>query len=160
LAYNNAARAFMDQNRFADAARLLDQALERRRNSADVQNNVAVVLRRLGRPEEALEHYRTAERLNPRSAEIQHNIGLLLAEEELRHQSGFSSRDEQYQVALDHYRRALVLKSDEVKTLNDLGILYKKLGKIEDAIASYEQAIAIDPDHVNARYNLAIALTE
>lgn len=43
---------------------------------------------------------------------------------------------------------------------NNLGVVYKRLGLLDDAIASYRQAIAIHVAYPEAYYNLAIALRE
>jgi len=43
---------------------------------------------------------------------------------------------------------------------NNLGVVYKRLGLLDDAIASYRQAIAIHSAYAEAYYNLAIALRE
>jgi tetratricopeptide (TPR) repeat protein len=160
VAYNNAAKAPIRENRLPEAARLLEKALIYRPSNSDAHNNMGVVLRRMGQPYQAIDHYREAERLRPRWAEVQYNFALLLAEEPLLDQLGFSSIDEQWQAALERYRLALAIRPDDVKTLNDLGILHKKMGQIDEAVRFYTRALQIDPDYVNSQYNLAIALAD
>jgi Flp pilus assembly protein TadD len=159
-ACNNAAKTPIRENRLVDAARLLQKSLRLRRTNADAHTNLGVVFRRMGQPYQAVEHYREAERLRPRSAEIQYNFALLLAEEPLLEQLGFASLDEQRQAALERYRASLAISPRELKTLNDLGILHKKMGQVETAIGYYRDALKIDPHYLNARFNLAIAQTE
>ncbi|MBI3608207.1 MAG: tetratricopeptide repeat protein [Nitrospirae bacterium] len=43
---------------------------------------------------------------------------------------------------------------------NNLGVVDKRLGLLDEAIASYREAIAIQPAYPEAHYNLAIALRE
>jgi superkiller protein 3 len=48
------------------------------------------------------------------------------------------------------------LKPDYVKAHNNLGIVYLKLGRPDDAIREYETAIGLDPDFIEAHFNLGI----
>ncbi len=40
----------------------------------------------------------------------------------------------------------------------DLGIMYRRKGEYDRAIAEFKKAGEIDPKHVNSRYNLGIVL--
>ena len=42
----------------------------------------------------------------------------------------------------------------------NLGVIHKEQGRLEDAIASYERALALAPEFAIVCNNLAIALTE
>lgn len=42
----------------------------------------------------------------------------------------------------------------------NLGVIYKEEGRLEEAIASYESALAAAPEFSIVRNNLAVALTE
>ena len=41
---------------------------------------------------------------------------------------------------------------------SNLGVVLQALGRLEEAIAQYEQALAIDPNFAMAHYNLGIAV--
>ncbi|MCY2925790.1 MAG: tetratricopeptide repeat protein, partial [Planctomycetota bacterium] len=43
---------------------------------------------------------------------------------------------------------------------NNLGGVLKKIGRVDEAIAQFEQALKIKPEHAQAHYNLALALTQ
>jgi tetratricopeptide (TPR) repeat protein len=43
---------------------------------------------------------------------------------------------------------------------NNLGVVYKRLGLLPDAVAAYQQAIKIQPRYPEAYYNLGLALRE
>jgi tetratricopeptide (TPR) repeat protein len=43
---------------------------------------------------------------------------------------------------------------------NNLGVVYKRLGLLPDAVAAYQEAIKIQPQYPEAYYNLGIALRE
>jgi len=59
--------------------------------------------------------------------------------------------------ALDLVNTAIELNSRMVMALNLQGVLLERLGKIREAIYSYEKALNISPDDVNLSYNLAVA---
>jgi Flp pilus assembly protein TadD len=50
------------------------------------------------------------------------------------------------------------LKSDHADAHNNLGITLRELGKLEEAEASYTQAIALKPDFAAAHANLGDVL--
>jgi Flp pilus assembly protein TadD len=43
---------------------------------------------------------------------------------------------------------------------NNLGVVYKRLGLLPEAVAAYQQAIKIQPQYPEAYYNLGLALRE
>jgi Flp pilus assembly protein TadD len=47
-----------------------------------------------------------------------------------------------------------------VKALNDMGIVYKRQGQIDQAMKWYREALDVDPQSTEPRYNLALALAE
>ena len=59
--------------------------------------------------------------------------------------------------ALDLVNTSLEINTRMVMALNLQGVLLERLGKIQDAIYSYEKALNIAPDDVNLSYNLAVA---
>jgi tetratricopeptide (TPR) repeat protein len=56
------------------------------------------------------------------------------------------------------WRRALSCTSANTIALNNFGLLLSKSGRVEEAIAQYQAALAINPDYAKARNNLGIAL--
>jgi tetratricopeptide (TPR) repeat protein len=59
--------------------------------------------------------------------------------------------------AYDLINTALEINNRMVMALNLKGVLLEKLGKIKEAIYSYEKALNIAPGDVNLSYNLAVA---
>ena len=43
---------------------------------------------------------------------------------------------------------------------NNLGVTLKELGRLDEALASYNQAIALKPDYAEPHNNLGVALTD
>jgi len=53
------------------------------------------------------------------------------------------------------YKKALMLDSNSVKALNDLGVVCMQGRDYAEAQESFEHAIQREPDYVDAYYNLA-----
>ncbi len=71
-------------------------------------------------------------------------------------------RLEEYDVAREHYRRALELNldpSDAAQVHHHLGIIEARTGSFDRAVEEYRTALALDPDLVAARLDLGVALS-
>ncbi|MBT7759511.1 MAG: tetratricopeptide repeat protein, partial [Rhodospirillaceae bacterium] len=115
-------------------------------NHGDAHNNLAAVLRDLGRPEEALASYRNLLALGVDFPEAHNNIGLVLSE------LG------QFEEALTSFQRAIAGRPDYPEAHNNMALALQDLGRMADAMASYARAIAADPTYAKAHYNLGNAL--
>ena len=62
--------------------------------------------------------------------------------------------------AIEHYRRAITIRSDYVPAHNNMGAALRAKGQVADAVASYERALARRPDYPEAHYNLANLLLD
>jgi tetratricopeptide (TPR) repeat protein len=96
--------------------------------------------------EEAIECYRTAIALDPKSAAARSNLGAAL------HRKG--KVDE----AIACFRKAIALDPKYAAAQNNLGLALKDKGKVEEAIECFRKAIALDPKYANAHSNLGAAL--
>lgn len=125
------------------AAQILDEGVRAHPHSAPLYNNLAVVLERRG---DAVEALATAERgllADAGLAQLHKNSG------DLHYQAGA------YDEALEAYQRA-------VRANNALGPdVYAKLGnlryrrqEIDEAVAHWERALALDPSHSGVRDSL------
>jgi protein O-GlcNAc transferase len=47
-----------------------------------------------------------------------------------------------------------------VEAYCNMGVIYKNTGRLEEAVAYYEKALALNPNFSIARTNMAIALTD
>jgi predicted membrane-bound spermidine synthase len=63
-----------------------------------------------------------------------------------------------YPQAIDQFRAALTWNADSAETHNNLGIALASVGRLDDAIDQFNQALAIDPAFEDARRNLAMAM--
>lgn len=100
----------------------------------------------LSEHEKALDAFRRAERLNPRSPELQSNLAGTLA---ALHQFG---------AAMQHYDRALALDSRRVNDWTDRGAALTELGRGREALESYERALSLAPLDLPAWFNRATTL--
>ena len=63
-------------------------------------------------------------------------------------------------MAAKNYEKALDINPDYAEAHNNLGVIFKELGQLDDAVKSYKKALAINPDYAIAHNNLDIALKE
>jgi tetratricopeptide (TPR) repeat protein len=94
-------------------------------------------------PDAALAHWQRAVAEDPLSAPAWTNWGRLL------HEQG------QTRQAADVYRRALEQVGPDPLLLFNQGVLLEDLGEPAAALASYQTAVAEDPDLADCHYNLA-----
>ncbi|MDQ8197642.1 tetratricopeptide repeat protein [Pelagicoccus enzymogenes] len=94
-----------------------------------------------GSMKKAKEHAAQIARINPYMGHLE---AALIAEKEKR-----------FDDAIAAYDSAIALKSDEAWVYFKRGTLQQANGKVEDARASFEKTLAIDPDHSAAQAALA-----
>ena len=111
----------------------------------DCHFNMAFALQTLGRPREAVVHYRRAIELKADYVEAHTNLGNVL--KDLGN----------YRDAAELYERVIALKPSAEAHYN-LANAFSQLGRPDDAISSYRHALALKPDLVEAHNNLANAL--
>ncbi len=62
----------------------------------------------------------------------------------------------QFMDAIEAYDKALAIKPDSPNVLTDQGVMFKRLGWFDRAIANFSKANEIDPSHATSVYNLGI----
>ena len=120
-----------------------ERSLALRPASAETHNNLANVLQRLGRREEAIAHYKDAIRLKPAYVSAQRSLGDVLQAE-----GGIDG-------AIVCYRAALATEPGDAATLNRLASALLIAGRLDDASRAFEQAIEIAPDNIGIHHNYA-----
>ena len=114
-------------------------------DDAEAHFNLGVVLKNLGRLDDAVASYRRALKIKPDYAEALNNLGN--AQKDLGLLDG----------AVASLRRALKIKPDYAEALNNLGNAQKSLGLLNDAIANFRRALEIKPNYAEAHSNLGNA---
>jgi protein O-mannosyl-transferase len=137
---------------YADALTLYQATADRNPDCWLAENNLGNILSSQEQLDEAMVHYRKALDLRPNLAEAR--INLAISFEKLK-------RPEE---AIAECRKALGLKSLPVgasfaaNVYFTLGNTLVRLGKPDESIGPYRDAVKTSPGHAMARYNLAIAL--
>lgn len=60
--------------------------------------------------------------------------------------------------AIAAYKEALAINPDNADVLTDMGVMYRKSGKYDKAVQSFDKAVGVDPKHEIARFNKGIVL--
>jgi predicted TPR repeat methyltransferase len=122
-----------------------DAATTEREISFDEVLQYAVRFQQNGQLREAEDVYRRLREVAPDDPRLLHYSGVLA------HQQGRSEE------AKELIERSLATEP-HADGYSNLGIVCKALGRIDEAIAAYERAIALEPRHANAHNNLGVLL--
>lgn len=109
-------------------------------------NQRAVLLRRLGRPDAALESVDALLRIRPDDPKILVRRAHILSDLERREE------------ALAAAEQALARSPDAPVALNARGMALERLGRYADALADFERMLALHPDHTDALNNRGMVL--
>jgi tetratricopeptide (TPR) repeat protein len=101
----------------------------------------AIVLQRLGQPEDALEAFQDLLKLQPDDADTMFSIGVIL-------QSLGRMRD-----ALAAYEKALRRRPNHCDALTNRGALLERFGRYEESLACFEAIVALRPGDGGALFN-------
>lgn len=164
---------------FRSTAALMQDSLATNPDSWTAHTNLGAALANLGRPQEAVVHYREALRLRPTSAEAHNNLGNTLFQlgrpdeaiphylESVRIRPGVAGVHSNLGIALGltgHPQEAVAqfaevvrLTPDSAEAHNNLGHALALQGRLADAASHFEQALRLNPDNEVARDNLARA---
>ncbi len=132
---------------YHDAETLWRDTIQKDPDSWMAHGNLAAVLARQGRVEEAIDHYRTGLRLNDDAPQVHFNLAVLL--------QGQGDRD----AAIAHYEQALRAPR-YAEAHNNLGVCLAENGRTDEAIEHYETALKLKPDYADAHGNLANLLVQ
>jgi Flp pilus assembly protein TadD len=66
-------------------------------------------------------------------------------------------RQQRFDEAIDLFRRGSAARPGDASALVSLGIAYASTGRLDEAIAAFEKAVAMDPKNPHAQQNLARA---
>ena len=138
--------AYLDAGRYADALALrpgIGAALQR----------IAGAQIKEGRFEDAAGNYRRAAAIEPENAQVRANLNYALSQLAVEN---FTER--RFQKALELFREITALDPGNAEAHSNLGSALAQLGRFREALASFERALAIDPQLESAGYNRRLAL--
>jgi tetratricopeptide (TPR) repeat protein len=126
------------------------QAAFPQRGAPAIQNmlNEALQHHQAGRLAEAERLYRLILEKDANQPDSLHLLGMI------------AYQNDNNEAAFDLISRAIRINKNSSVYHNNLGGVFKKLGKTNEAIASYTRAIALSPDYAEAHYNLGNMLRE
>jgi tetratricopeptide (TPR) repeat protein len=164
--------------RLAQALRFLTAALKRNARSAEVLSSYGLVLHALGRTEEALASYGAALAIEPDNTDVLNKQGIALLDlgrpqEALTSLDRALARDPVHVEALGNRGNALLklnrpdeaiasydavgrIESSSARLLTNRAHALRRLDRTEEALADLHQAVALDPNHAEAQFELGM----
>ena len=136
----NLGNALVGQNRLDDAAACFRRAVALQPDHADACGNLGSILTMQGRFDDGIACLREVVRLRPDHADAHYNLGTALA------------RRWAVDEAATSLRRAVELRPN-ADACNNLANLLKDCARPEEALAAYDQALAIRPDDLALHSN-------
>jgi tetratricopeptide (TPR) repeat protein len=124
----------MSMGRFAEAEPFVARAVGIDQTSDVSYYNYGVILGRLDRPEQAIEQFGHALRLNPATLETWNNRGTAFNKLRL------------YERAIADFDRAIALDRNYFAALYNKGKSLAGLERYQEALAAYDRALALEPD--------------
>lgn len=112
------------------------------RNNVNEALTSALAHHQAGDLEKAECIYREILQVQPNSAPIHNNLGLIFQDRGLLNES------------VSCFEKALEISPDYAIAHNNLGNVFKEMGEPDKAIKCYQQALLFDPEHADAFYNL------
>jgi predicted O-linked N-acetylglucosamine transferase (SPINDLY family) len=135
------------QGKLDDAAAAYRHALKSKPDHAEAWNNLGVVLQQQGKLAEALDAYGRASTLRPDDLEAAYNVAVVL-----QRQGRLADAEAAYRQVIGRGANALVYVN--------LGSVQLELGWLDDALAAFEQALALDSAYAPAHYNRGLVLQQ
>ncbi len=135
----------------ADRVRSFPQA----QNDPEIWNSLGAALIGLGRHEEALEFLEKALAVDPDFPAALSNRGLALLMK-----ARLEKNRPALEKAIDSFKEAIAKNQAYAPAYNGLGAAYKTAGNTEAAIATWLQALQVDPGLNQVLYNLGFAFLE
>jgi len=120
--------------------------MSNRNNSIQDALNLVIQHSQAGRQDKAEDIFEQLLKVLPNNADDLHSLG------------GVAYQLGKYEIAIDLLNKAIQNDSTRDYLYCNLGSLLKSQGRLDEAVASYRNALAINPDYAEARNNLGIAL--
>ena len=142
LGHMNVGTALAERHREAEAIDHFHKALDTGHPRPEqVHFNLGLSYAASGDKDQALWHYHTAARINPRYAEPYIALGTFWLEEK------------NFEESLRYSFRALEIAKDSAKAHNNVGVALLYQGKPEEAAGHFKEALRIDPGYIIAKKN-------
>jgi len=140
-AYHNYGDWLLKDDRPLEALEHYKVSRKRRPDFDSIPIQMGIAYENLGQPEKALDRYRYALQLNPRSATALNNLALLLI------------KQDEYEQGLDIYRRVIKLDPLYANAHTGMGVALFRMNRPQEALQSFERALELEPTLQEARIN-------
>src|SRR5687767_13254582 len=145
--YFNIGLASFYLKQYKDAAEAYRQSIKiDPYNAADAHYALGLVYRDWGKPDEEIQAYKQAIKLNPQYTVAYERLGLRYL------------RSKKFNEAVEIFRQLSTLKPGDAIAPNSMGEAYFELNRLNDAVESFRQSIRLKPDYGKAYYNLGRTL--
>ena len=146
-ALNNLGLVLVSQGEMEEGIALYRRAIEAMPRNASAHNNLGLALASRGEREEAILQYRGALAVQPDYAEVHFNLANSLRE------TG------DFETCIAHYRQAMRIQpSMALESLRNIGVALSAMGRHDQAIEHFEEALSIDPGYEEAHNDWGLAL--
>ena len=143
LRLNNLGAAYMGQQRFADAARMFEQARALAPKLEAAELNDAIALLNEQKVDQSRAMLLALVKRSPRNARAWYNLGLL--------QKGVGDA----KAALEAFEHAAELAPDDADAHYFVGASAAQAGEDQKAVAAFDRALKLNPYHASAEFGLA-----
>ena len=140
-AHLNLGAALYKQGRYEEALEVTLVAIEQRPNHASAHHNLGLILKELGRFEEVEQHLRRAIALDPSHTKGLYTLATLQIEQQC------------YEESLELLQHLIGIEPGHAKGLDAMGIALFYLGKSDEALQHFDQALLLDPTLESAHAN-------
>jgi tetratricopeptide (TPR) repeat protein len=149
------------QDRAAEAAALLERALDKAREANRLYYPLALAYRKLGDEDKARElmAWRGNVGIRPADPVVDSLEGLKTGERVFLLQGQSAFRVGRYAEAVEKFRLALEVKPDSIPAWIDLGSALGEMGEPDEAIVAFERAVELAPGNETALFNLGVLLS-
>lgn len=177
----NVGLVYLQNGKYDEAIRYFQKSLSLKTNFDLALNAMGLALFMKGEFQQAVTYFEKCLQVNPGFTEARNYLGSIYqemgmldkAEQEYRKaivDETYKSRELPYynlarlyysqgkdEEALELVEKSININNRMIMSLNLRGVILERLGRIDEAIASYSAALQIAPDDINLNYNLAVA---
>ncbi|MFB3902218.1 MAG: FG-GAP-like repeat-containing protein [Acidobacteriota bacterium] len=137
----NIGRSYYEEENYAEAAKTFRKILAFTPGSAVDEINLGIVLVQLEQYEQAREHLRRGEQLNPKLApQAAYNTALSY------------KRERDFAKAVAAFERVLKLDPSDPDAVYNLAVVYESLGQLDKAFEQASRAVELLPDEIAPHY--------
>ena len=151
---------FVEENRAEDALRIYVEVLAKKPGDIDGLLATARICEKIGKVEDARDFYESVLGEDPENCEairwlkpirdLEADRPLISSFEKHYNEARQYAKDGNIQVAIEKLNTLITVHPGHALLFNDLGVLYYSIGDKRSAVASYEQAVAMEQYHETA----------